>query len=71
MVADETGAGRPGRFGRDTTPGTGCGVILANVSEDTRAICRALGEALALAYVGSKLPDGTRGRVVFSVRKHL
>lgn len=71
MVADETGAGRPGRFGRDTTPGTGCGIILANVSEDTRTTCRALGEALALAYGGSTLPDGTRGRIVFSVREDL
>jgi hypothetical protein len=71
MIADETGASRPGRFGRDTTPGTGCGIILASISDDTRTTCRALGEALALAYVGSMLPDGTRGGVVFSVREHM
>jgi 23S rRNA A2030 N6-methylase RlmJ len=69
MIADETGAGRPGDLGRATTPGTGCGVILANVSEHTRTACVALGEALATAYAGSTLPDCTHGHVRFSVHE--
>lgn len=69
MVVDETGAGRSGDLGRATTPGTGCGVILANVSDVTRTACVALGEALATAYAESTLPDGTRGRVGFSVHE--
>jgi 23S rRNA A2030 N6-methylase RlmJ len=69
MLTDKTGAGRPGDLGLATTPGTGCGVILANVSESTRTSCVALGEALSTAYAGSTLPDGTRGRVTFSVHE--
>ncbi|GAA2759470.1 23S rRNA (adenine(2030)-N(6))-methyltransferase RlmJ [Actinopolymorpha rutila] len=69
MLVDETGAAGPGDLGRATTPGTGCGIILANVCEDTRATCQALGEALATAYAGSTLPHGTRGRVRFSVHE--
>ncbi len=69
MVADKTGAGRPGDLGRATTPGTGCGVILANLSEESRTTCVTLGEALATAYAESTLPDGTRGRVEFAVHE--
>lgn len=67
MVVDKDGAGWPGNLGQATTAGTGCGIVLANVSPDTRAACAALGEALAAAYAGSTLPDGTRGRVKFTV----
>ena len=69
MLVDETGTGGPGDLGRATTPGTGSGIVLANVSENTRTTCQALGEALAAAYAGATLPDGTRGRARFSVHE--
>lgn len=69
MLVDETGAGGAGDLGRASTPGTGNGIVLANVSENTRKTCLALGEALASAYSGSTLPDGRRGRVRFSVHE--
>ncbi|GAA5034050.1 23S rRNA (adenine(2030)-N(6))-methyltransferase RlmJ [Actinopolymorpha pittospori] len=69
MLVDETGAGRPGDLGRASTSGTGSGIVLANVSENTRTTCLALGEALASAYSGSTVPDGTRGHVRFSVHE--
>jgi hypothetical protein len=68
MVADADGTGYPGDLGEATTPGTGCGVILANVGPDTIGACAALGSALAQAYRGTTLPDGTAGSLVFTTR---
>jgi hypothetical protein len=55
-----------GDLGRATSPGTGFGVILANVQPETIAACTSLGYALADAYAGAALPDGTRGSLVFT-----
>jgi 23S rRNA A2030 N6-methylase RlmJ len=52
-------------LGRATTAGTGFGVILANVSAGTVSACAAVGNALADAYAGVLLPDGTRGSLRF------
>jgi 23S rRNA A2030 N6-methylase RlmJ len=58
----------PGDLGRATTPGTGFGVILANVQAGTASACTAVGTALADAYAGARLPDGSRGNLVFTTR---
>ena len=56
----------PGDLGRATTPGTGFGVILANCQAATITACTALGHALADAYTGVTLPDGTWGNLIFT-----
>jgi 23S rRNA A2030 N6-methylase RlmJ len=64
-----TGTGPAGgRLGLATTPGTGFGVILANVQAGTVSACSAVGEALADAYAGALLPDGGRGDLLFTTR---
>jgi len=57
-----------GDLGRATTPGTGFGVILANLQADTVAACAAVGNALADAYAGALLPDGSPGGLIFTTR---
>jgi 23S rRNA A2030 N6-methylase RlmJ len=69
MVTDADGGGRPGDLGRASTPGTGSGMVLANVAPGTVAACAALGRALAEAYTGVRLPDGTQGSLVFTVHQ--
>ena len=56
-----------GDLGRATTPGTGCGIVLANVRPRTIDRCAALGTALARAYDGVPLPDGGPGALDFRV----
>jgi 23S rRNA A2030 N6-methylase RlmJ len=65
MVVDEFGSGAPGNLGRATTPGTGCGVVLANVADTTA--CGRLGRALVDAYDGATLPSGAPGGIRFTV----
>jgi 23S rRNA A2030 N6-methylase RlmJ len=65
MVTD-TGGGSPGDLGLATTPGTGFGVVLANLAPDVLTACTAVGRALADAYTGVTLPGGTRGSLVFT-----
>jgi hypothetical protein len=48
-----------------TTPGTGFGVILANLQAGTVAACEALGNALSDAYADATLPDGETGNLAF------
>jgi 23S rRNA A2030 N6-methylase RlmJ len=55
-----------GDLGRATTPGTGFGVILANVHAGTVGACTALGNALADAYAHALLPDGSPGNLIFA-----
>jgi hypothetical protein len=57
-----------GDLGRATTPGTGFGVILANVQADTVGACMAVGNALADAYSGAPLPDRSEGNPAFTTR---
>lgn len=64
-----TGTGSTaGDLGRATTPGTGFGVILANVQAGTVSACTAVGDALADAYAGALLPGGGRGGLTFTAR---
>jgi 23S rRNA (adenine2030-N6)-methyltransferase len=66
MVRAMIGSGplpEDGDLGVATTPGTGCGVVLANVSASLMARCEALGQALAAHYDGRQLPDGEPGRL--------
>jgi len=66
MVTDAGGGGCPGDLGRATTPGTGFGVVLANLPPSVLSGCAAVGSALASAYTGVTLPGGTRGGLVFT-----
>jgi 23S rRNA A2030 N6-methylase RlmJ len=66
MVTDASGGGRTGNLGRATTPGTGFGIIAANLSEGTLSAAADLGHALADAYAGATLPDGGQGNLVFT-----
>jgi hypothetical protein len=62
-----TGASHaPGDLGRATTPGTGFGVILANLQTGTTAACAAWGNALSDAYAGAIFPDGYPGNLAFT-----
>jgi 23S rRNA A2030 N6-methylase RlmJ len=62
-----TGASNaPGDLGRATTPGTGFGVILANLQAGTIDAGAALGEALSAAYADAIFPDGHPGRLAFT-----
>jgi Ribosomal RNA large subunit methyltransferase D, RlmJ len=59
----------PGDLGRATTPGTGFGVILANVEASTVSACTAVGDALTEAYADVNLPDGSPGSLGFITRQ--
>jgi 23S rRNA A2030 N6-methylase RlmJ len=62
-----TGASNvPGDLGRATTPGTGFGVILANLQAGTAGACAALGHALSDAYADAIFPDGRPGNLAFT-----
>jgi 23S rRNA A2030 N6-methylase RlmJ len=56
----------PGNPGRATTPGTGFGVILANLQADTTDACTGLGHALSAAYASAIFPDGNPGNLAFT-----
>lgn len=71
MVVDAGGSGRRGDLGVATTPGTGCGVVLANVSSRAVAACSRLGRCLAQAYADTRLPDGSPGGIRFSARGNI
>lgn len=57
-----------GDLGEATTPGTGFGIVCANVSDRAREACVHLGEALRDAYERAPLPDGTPGRLELTWR---
>ena len=67
MVASHGVEASKGDLGDATSPGTGFGVICANVSREAIEACVQLGEALADAYDGVPLPDGTPGHLDFRV----
>jgi hypothetical protein len=58
----------PGDLGRATTPGTGFGVILANLQPGTLSACAEVGCALADAYADAVLPDGNPGSLTFTIK---
>jgi 23S rRNA A2030 N6-methylase RlmJ len=68
MIASHEKAAFGGDLGDATTPGTGFGVVCANVSREAINACRRLGEELARAYDGIPLPDGMSGHLDFTVR---
>ena len=43
----------------------GCGVMMSNVGQDVLAACSWLGEGLAHAYAGARLPNGHDGALEF------
>jgi len=43
----------------------GCGVVMSNVGEEALAACSRLGEGLASAYAGARLPNGRDGALEF------
>ena len=43
----------------------GCGVVMCNVCQDALPACSRLGEGLAHAYVGARLPNGHDGALEF------
>ena len=71
VVMDETGEAMNGDLGVGTTPGTGFGVVLANVGEQVIANCDRLGEDLIRTYEGKPLPDGQQGRLRFTRRQQV
>lgn len=66
MITDEYGSGRPGDLGKATTPGTGCGVVLGNVTHETVSASKRLGDGVASAYQGATLASGTPGGILFT-----
>jgi hypothetical protein len=54
-----------GDLGAATSPGTGFGLVCANVSPAALERCRGLGTALSAAYEGRPLPDGRPGWLDF------
>jgi 23S rRNA (adenine2030-N6)-methyltransferase len=43
----------------------GCGVVMCNVGQEALAACSRLGEGLAQAYAGARLPNGRDGALEF------
>ena len=56
-----------GDLGVATTPGTGFGVVCANISEQATGACGRLGQALELAFSRVTLPSGDQGSIDFAV----
>ncbi len=69
MVASSAGAppNADGDLGAATTPGTGCGVVLANVSSSITDRCQELAHALVAAYEGRRLPNGEPGHLELAI----
>jgi hypothetical protein len=68
MITSDSGVYDDGDFGAGSTPGTGCGVVCANLSPDAIGASQRLGEELAAAYDGAPLPNSMRGRLDFTFR---
>jgi hypothetical protein len=67
LVTSAAGTTRAdGDLGAATTPGTGFGIVCANVSEAAVRACEELGTALSAAYRDVPLPDGSPGRLDFT-----
>jgi 23S rRNA A2030 N6-methylase RlmJ len=70
MIVDADGSGVGGDLGAATTPGTGFGVVLANVAPGTVSACTDFGVSLGDAYREATLPDGSTGHLLFTSRVH-
>jgi hypothetical protein len=71
VVSDEAGQGIGGDLGVGTAPGTGFGVVLANVGEQVIANCDRLGWDLIRTYAGKRLPNGQRGQLRYTSRRQV
>lgn len=71
MVVDGDGRGAGGDLGIATTPGVGCGVVLANINDATVERCRLRARVLASVYEGATLLDGRPGAVRFTSQARL
>lgn len=68
MVTRRDGGTRSdGDLGEGTTPGTGCGVVLANVPPALTKRCETLAHALVDQYDGRELPTGGPGALDLNV----
>lgn len=63
MITTREGAAENGDLGAATSPGTGNGIVLANVPVDLLQRCEELAHALAEHYEGRPLPSGEPGRL--------
>jgi hypothetical protein len=68
VESGDGGVSSDGDLGIATTPGTGFGIVTANVSQSAIVACESLGPALAAMYANTPLPDGTVGRLDFITR---
>ena len=71
IVTDGTDQDMNGNLGVGTTPGTGFGVVLANVEKQVIANCDRLGRDLIRTYSDKRLPNGEQGRLVFTLRQQV
>jgi 23S rRNA A2030 N6-methylase RlmJ len=69
MVAVPDADMHGGDLGASTSPGTGFGLVCANISTGALDRCRDLGSALRDAYEGRALPDGRAGSLDFHVHR--
>jgi hypothetical protein len=67
IAAHEPTVSDDGDLGQATTPGTGIGIVCANLDEATLLASRELGEALAVQYRDRPLPNGVPGGLDFLV----
>jgi 23S rRNA A2030 N6-methylase RlmJ len=65
MVASPGQCLPSGDLGTATTPGTGFGIVCANLRGPTLSACERLGRELVLAYDGADLPGGGAGSLDF------
>jgi hypothetical protein len=65
MVSGPNADMRNGDLGAATSPGTGFGLVCANVSSEALQRCCDLGRALSNAYQGRVLPDRSEGSLDF------
>jgi hypothetical protein len=59
-----------GTLGEASSPGTGFGLVCANVSRATTERCTRLGTTLAAAYQNRRLPSGSVGALDFVSIQH-
>jgi hypothetical protein len=63
MITDSNGNGSGGDLGIATTPGVGCGVVLANIDEEAITRCERRARGTVTLYTDVALPNGGPGAV--------
>ncbi len=69
LVKSDTDSGVDGDLGTATTPGTGCGIVCANLDPESLRACELLGTELVLAYDRAQLPGGESGHLDFVIER--